>query len=149
MTSPEQSAPVVVGNPLGLSPPYTVLICDDQPELREAVVKLLAHSTNFVVAGEAFDGPSCLERVQALRPDLLILDVNMPGGGPQVASGARRLNPQMHILVFSGRQDPVISRSMLEAGADQYVLKTGRLKPFFAALDVAHQHLAGTGAQLR
>lgn len=149
MTFPEQSAPVIVSNPRGLSPPYTVLICDDQPELREAVVKLLDHSTNFVVAGEAFDGPSCLERVQAIRPDLLILDVNMPGGGPGVASGARQLNPQMHILVFSGRQDPAISRSMLEAGADQYVLKTGRLKPFFAALDIAHQQLAKTEVRLR
>ena len=38
----------------------------------------------FIVAGEAFDGRSCLERVTAIKPDLLILDVNMPGGGPQL-----------------------------------------------------------------
>ena len=51
------------------------------------------------------------------------------------------MSPQMHILVFSGRQDPAITRAMLNAGADQYVLKTGRLKPFFDALDIAAQHL--------
>jgi DNA-binding NarL/FixJ family response regulator len=147
MTFPEQGVPGP-RNPLGLSPPYTVLICDDQPELREAIIKLLQHSTLFVVAGQACDGPSCLERVGALRPDLLILDVNMPGGGPAVASGARQLNPQMHILVFSGRQDPATSRSMLDAGADQFVLKTGRLKPSFAALDVAHRHFAQSDAHL-
>ena len=143
MTLPDQAAPVVA-NPNGLSPPYTVLICDDQPELRKAISQLLTHSSEFVVAGEACDGPGCLEQVRLIRPDLLILDVSMPGGGPHVASGARQLNPGMHILVFSGREDAATSRSMLDAGADQYVLKTGRLKPFFAALDVAHRHLART-----
>ena len=136
MTSPERSD--IRGC---LSPPRTVLICDDQAELRHAVIKLLAHSTNFVVAGEAFDGPSCLERVAALLPDLLILDVNMPGGGPPVAAAVRRLHPPIHILVFSGRKDDGITRAMLDAGADQYVLKTGRLKPFHAALDVALEQL--------
>src|SRR4051812_41746730 len=100
MTLPEQPTQVV-GNPQGLSPPFTVLICDDQPELRQAIVQLLTHSAHFVVAGEAGDGPGCLEQIRLIRPDLLILDVSMPGGGPHVASSARQLNPGMHILVFS------------------------------------------------
>ena len=139
MTSPEPSA-ATAHHRRGLTP-HTVLICDDQAELRHAVAKLLAHSPNFVVTGEAFDGPSCLEQVAALLPDLLILDVNMPGGGPQVAAAVRKLHPPIHILVFSGRQDVGITRSMLAAGADQYVLKTGRLKPFHAALDIALEQL--------
>lgn len=155
MTSPHQSAPVTASTAAsGLPAPHTVLICDDQPELRAAVIQILADSTNFIVAGEAFDGLSCLDRVRAIKPDLLILDVNMPGGGPAMATAARQLNSPMHILVFSGRQDPAITRAMLEAGADQYVLKTGRLKPFYAALDTAHQQLLrprsgdGSGTEL-
>jgi two-component system invasion response regulator UvrY len=141
MTSPEQTEPLV-RDQLGFPPPYSVLICDDQPELRQAIVHLLGQSADFVVAGEACDGPSCLDQVEAIRPDVLILDVSMPGGGPHIASCSRRLNPVMHIMVFSGRADPATARAMLEAGADQFLLKTGRLRPFFEALEVAHRHLA-------
>lgn len=148
MTFPEQATPAIA-NPCQYSSPHTVLICDDQPELRAAIIELLAPLTSFTVSGEACDGPSCLTQVRAIQPDLLILDVNMPGGGPCIASGARQLNPQMYILVFSGREDPAVTRAMLDAGADQYVLKTGRLKPFFVALDIARQHLTETKAKSR
>ena len=143
MTVPERTVPVA-RDQLGFLPPYSVLICDDQPELRQTIIQLLEQSADFVVAGEACDGPSCLEQVRAIRPDVLILDVSMPGGGPHIASGSRQLNPIMHIMVFSGRADAATSRAMLEAGADQFLLKTGRLRPFIEALDVAHRHLAQT-----
>jgi DNA-binding NarL/FixJ family response regulator len=61
----------------------------------------------------------------------------MPGGGPSVASAAKQINPGMHILVFSGRQDTRLQREMLGAGADQYVVKTGRLRPLLEALNQA------------
>ena len=80
---------------------------------------------------------SCLEQVRTLRPDVLILDVSMPGGGPHVARAAKELNPGTHILVFSGRQDARVQEAMLAAGADQYVVKTGRLRPLLQALDRA------------
>ncbi len=69
------------------------------------------------------------------RPDVLILDVSMPGGGPHLAKAAKELNPGMHIVVFSGRQDDKTRNAMLAAGADQYVVKTGRLQPLVEALD--------------
>jgi DNA-binding NarL/FixJ family response regulator len=68
---------------------------------------------------------------------VLILDVSMPSGGPDLAKAAKELNPAMHIVVFSGRQDERTRTAMLAAGADQYVVKTGRLQPLIAALDLA------------
>jgi DNA-binding NarL/FixJ family response regulator len=61
----------------------------------------------------------------------------MPGGGPDLAKAAKELNPGMHIVVFSGRQDARVQREMLGAGADQYVVKTGRLRPLLEALNQA------------
>ena len=117
---------------------WTVVLCDDQQPLRDAIRKVLAGDVRFVVVGEAIDGPSCLARVQQLRPDILILDYSMPGGGPHIASAARELNPPMHILVFTGRNDARVQREMLLAGANQYILKTGRLRPLLDALQAAH-----------
>ena len=115
----------------------TVLVCDDRPELRKAIALVLSDVPRFVVVGEAIDGVTCLQRVRETVPDVLILDVSMPGGGPSVASAAKQINPGMHILVFSGRQDTRIQREMLGAGADQYVVKTGRLRPLLEALNQA------------
>ena len=108
---------------------WTVLICDDQQTLRDAIGAVLSGAERLVVVGEAIDGPSCLLRVEQLRPDILIMDYSMPGGGPQLTRAARELHPPMHILVFTGRDDARVKREMLSAGADQYILKTGRLPP--------------------
>ena len=89
----------------------------------------------------ASDARSCLDQVQATRPDLLILDVNMPGGGPHVAAAAKALYPDLHIVVFSGRVDPAIRHAMLAAGADQFVLKTGRVQPLLEAMETAYHQL--------
>ena len=62
----------------------------------------------------------------------------MPGGGPDVASAVRDSCPGIYILVFSGRHSRRLQMSMLDAGADQFVLKTGRLGPLVEALDRAY-----------
>ena len=120
----------------------SIVICDDQPELRDAIIQILARDPRFAVVGHADDGASCLEQVEQTRPDLLILDVNMPGGGPHVATAAKAIRPQLHIVVFSGRQENATATAMLEAGADQYVLKTGRVRPLVQALENAYRPIA-------
>jgi DNA-binding NarL/FixJ family response regulator len=149
MTAGQQADPPVtdVGNSTGLPPmaaitraakTWTVLVCDDQQPVRDAIAKVLAGAAHFVVVGEATDGPGCLTSIKQLRPDILILDYSMPGGGPHIASAAREINPSMYILVFSGRDDARVRREMISAGANQYILKTGRLRPLLEALQAAH-----------
>ena len=118
-----------------------VVICDDQPELRDSIRFTLAATQWFIVIADAVDADSCLNRVRETLPDLLILDVNMPGGGPHIAAAAKAIHPRLHIVVFSGRADGAIQHAMLAAGADQYVLKTGRVAPLLQALDNAYRQL--------
>jgi len=128
----------------------TVLICDDRSELREAITKVLSGAPRFRVVGEAVDGATCLQCVREIGPDVLILDIGMPGGGPQVARAAKGLRPDMYVLVFSGIRDDQMQRVMLLAGADEYVVKTGRLRPLLAALDRAFdRHHPGASPSVR
>lgn len=114
-----------------------VVICDDRSELRDAIGLVLLGNRRFQLVGEAQDARSCLTQVELLRPDLLILDVNMPGGGPDVARTLRDRWPDLFILVYSGQSRPQVRDDMLAAGADRFVLKTGRLRPLLEALDDA------------
>ena len=122
---------------LTTAPVRTVLVCDDRSELREAIGLALSDVPGFRMVGEAIDGDSCLHEIRAVQPDVLILDVSMPGGGPQLAKAAKEINPATHIMVFSGRRDARLQQQMLTAGADQYVVKTGRLRPLLEALERA------------
>ena len=122
-----------------------VVICDDQPAMRDAIRFTLAVTAQFAVIADAADAHSCLDQVRITRPDLLILDVNMPGGGPQVAAAAKTIHPNLHIVVFSGRTDTSIQQAMLAAGADQYVLKTGHVQPLLSAMETAYQQLSRSG----
>jgi DNA-binding NarL/FixJ family response regulator len=134
-------------SPVDLDFLRTVVVCDDHQYLRDAVKSVLSNLPRFHIVGEASDGATCLDRVKDFRPDVLILDLSMPGGGPHLATAAKILNPGMHIVVFSGRQDENVKKAMLEGGADQYIAKTGRLQPLVEALDravVAEQGLPAT-----
>ncbi len=113
----------------------TVLVCDDQQHIRDAIKVVLSGAGRLMVVGEAVDGDSCVQQVEKWRPDVLILDYSMPGGGPQVARSAREKHPGIHIIVFTGRHDPSVRDAMLDAGADQFVVKTGRLRPLMDALN--------------
>ena len=115
----------------------SIVVCDDQQDLREAIRLVLTDIPRFQVVAEAGDGPTGLAEIRALKPDLIILDVTMPGGGPELARAAKDASPTSHIVVFSGRDDTATRDAMLAAGADQYVLKSGRLRLLLEALDNA------------
>jgi DNA-binding NarL/FixJ family response regulator len=117
----------------------TVLICDDRQELRDAISTALASVVRFRVVGEASDRTSCLRGIRETQPDVLILDIGMPGGGPPVAAQAKAASPTTYVLVFSGIADPNVRLAMLAAGADDYVVKTGRLRPLLDALNRAFE----------
>lgn len=118
----------------------TVLICDDQQALLDAVTLAVGALDQFQVVGAVKDGPMCLDYVSASHPDLLILDVNLPGGGPRLARAVKDASPDTYILVYSGRRDQDTQQAMLAAGADSYLVKSGRLAPLIGALRGAPQN---------
>lgn len=114
--------------------PITVLIVDDQPDLRAAIRDVLSLQPDFEVVGDLPDAASCLDYLRSHEPDILVLDVNMPGGGPSMVRQVKELTPITYVLVYSARQEPAVSRGMLDAGADAFLMKTGRLQPLLDAL---------------
>jgi DNA-binding NarL/FixJ family response regulator len=111
-----------------------VFLCDDHQEVRDALRYAIASIPGFTVSGEAGTGDDCLRELRAHPADLVVLDVNLPGGGPGLASALRQEHPTTRIVVFSALEDPQVQHVMRQAGVHAYVVKTGRLAPLRAAL---------------
>jgi len=111
-----------------------VFVCDDQPGIRDALSGVLDALAGFEMVGEAHDRASCISGLTETRPDMLILDVQLPGGGPGLAKEAKEIDPDLKIIVFSAVTDTHVEAAMRGAGVDEYVVKTGRLRPLREAL---------------
>lgn len=123
--------------PVGAPPtsvPRTAALCDDRAEIRRSLQVALSILPGLDIVAEAWDVASCGQVVQHLRPDLLVLDVNIPGGGPAAARLVKAIRWSTVIVAYSGRSEPHIREEMLDAGAGEYVLKTGRIGPLLAAI---------------
>jgi DNA-binding NarL/FixJ family response regulator len=101
-----------------------VLIADDHAVLREGLKALLSLADDIEVVGEAADGEQAVEQVRTLRPDLVLMDVAMPGlGGLEATLAIRRENADVKILVLTQYEDAEYVRRFLQAGVSGYLLK--------------------------
>jgi DNA-binding NarL/FixJ family response regulator len=111
-----------------------ILLADDQPQVRSALRLLLEQQRDLHVLGEAVDAQGVLDWVRARRPDLVLLDWELPGlrriGG---LPALRALCPDLHIVVLSGR--PEARQKALDAGADAFVSKGDPPERLLAAVD--------------
>lgn len=105
-------------------PKIRVLIADDHAILREGLKALLALADDIEVVGEAADGQEAIDRARTLRPDLVLMDVAMPGlGGLEATLAIKREHPDVKILVLTQYADAEYVRRFLQAGVSGYVLK--------------------------
>jgi DNA-binding NarL/FixJ family response regulator len=101
-----------------------VLIVDDHAILREGVRALLGLHADMEVVGEASDGQLALEQVEKLDPDVVLMDIAMPGlGGIETALELRKRGKRVRILILSQYEDREYVRRLLKAGVAGYVLK--------------------------
>jgi len=101
-----------------------VLIADDHAILREGVRALLKTSDDIEVVGEAADGLQAVEGCRRLQPDVVLMDIAMPGlGGIEAALELKKEGSRTRVLVMSQYEDREYVRRMLKAGASGYVLK--------------------------
>jgi two-component system response regulator NreC len=101
-----------------------ILIADDHAVLRSGLRLLLDNQPDFTVVGEAANGEETLKQAQALRPDVILLDLNMPAmDGLKVLPQLRQTVPESHILVLTMHDDVSYLQQALQAGASGYVLK--------------------------
>lgn len=104
--------------------PIRVLVADDHSLLREGIVALLAGDSGIEVVGQAADGEQAIGRFMALRPDVTLMDLQMPHmGGHEAMLAIRSLDPNARVLVLTTyKGDARIARA-LAAGAAGYLLK--------------------------
>jgi two-component system NarL family sensor kinase len=102
-----------------------ILIADDHEVMRRGVRGLLESQNEWAVCGEAFEGTEAVTKSRELRPDLVIMDINMPGlTGIAAAKQIRRENPSAKILFFSVHESAQTVREVVNAGAQGYVAKS-------------------------
>src|SRR5208282_523926 len=107
-----------VSGPLGGTPRKRILIADDHEMLRRGVRNTLQTELDLEICGEAVDGQDAVEKVKALQPDLVILDINMPVlNGLVVVRQILRFRPQTKVLVFSVHDSDQTIQEVHAAGA--------------------------------
>ncbi len=113
-----------------------VLIADDHALVREGMKSLLELEERFEVAGVAGDGRQALELVGRLQPDLVLMDISMPGlDGVDATRRIKRLHPQTRVLACTVHLTEEHVFAALEAGADGYIVKDASRGELVQALD--------------
>lgn len=101
-----------------------VLLVDDHAVVREGLKTLVNLQVGMAVVGEAADGPTAVNLTAELDPDVVVVDVSMPGmNGVQLTTHLRMQRPDRKILVLTVHEDKGYLRLLLETGAAGYVLK--------------------------
>ena len=101
-----------------------VFLADDHMVVREGLKSLVNAQPDMHVVGEAEDGEAAWKGAHELRPDVVVMDVSMPGmSGAQAAERLRRECPEVRVLALTVYEDRGYLRRMLDAGAAGYVLK--------------------------
>lgn len=106
------------------SRPSTVLIVDDVPVVREALRWLIEDEADLRVIGEAGDGLEAIHRAAELRPEVVILDVELPGlDGYEVARRLKGMTPPPAIVFLTVHSDALARQQAFAAGADGFAEK--------------------------
>jgi len=103
-----------------------VLIADDHALFREGIQALLSKCQDIEVVGEASNGEESIERAKELKPDIVLMDVAMPGlGGLEATLELKKIAPEVKILVLTQYDNQEYLYRFLKAGVSGYVLKRG------------------------
>lgn len=104
--------------------PTSVVLVDDHPIVRAGIRNLLEKAADIIVIGEASTGPDALKIVTELNPDVLLLDMELPGiSGSEVASQLQKSGIRTKILALSAHDDRQYIQELLANGASGYLIK--------------------------
>jgi len=116
-----------------------ILICDDHPVVREGLVAILETQPDFQIVGAASDGHQTVALAQALQPDVILLDLEMPGlDGLEALRAIRVGNPAARVIVFTAYDTDGRILGAIQAGARGYLLKGAPREELFHAVRVVH-----------
>ena len=116
-----------------------VLVADDHPMLREGLVAVLGTQPDFDVVGEAADGAEVVRLAETLRPDVILMDLEMPGtDGVAALEGLRDAGSASRAVVFTAYDTDERILGALRAGARGYLLKGASRQEIFDAIRTVH-----------
>ncbi|MFC8248107.1 response regulator [Streptomyces chartreusis] len=116
----------------------SLLIVDDHPVVRDGLRGMFESAPGFVVLGEAASGEEALERAAALDPDVVLMDLRMPGGGGVAAiAHLTRTGARAKVLVLTTYDTDSDTLPAIEAGATGYLLKDAPREELFTAVRAA------------
>jgi two-component system, NarL family, invasion response regulator UvrY len=117
-----------------------VMLVDDHAVVRMGFKLLLQGSQDIDVIGEAQSGEEAVRQFQELAPDVLVMDISMPGiGGLEAIDRVLAKNAQQKILVLSAHEDVMHARRVLKAGAMGYLTKRSAAEVLMEAIRVVHK----------
>ncbi len=112
-----------------------IFLVDDHALFRDGLRALLAGCPDMEVVGEAADGQEAVSRVPSARPDVVLMDIAMPGlGGLEATQALRRVHPQAQVLVLTQYESREYVTRFLKVGAAGYVLKKAAGPELVAAI---------------
>ena len=100
-----------------------VIVADDDPLVRGTVGEIIGSEADLELVAIAVDAPTAIAAARAWHPNVAVVDVKMPGGGPQATRGIIEASRETRVVAFSVYDDPASVRDMIRAGASGYVVK--------------------------
>lgn len=118
-----------------------ILVVDDHEVVRRGVISLLQAQLDFQITGEASNGFEAVGMAEQLRPDVIVLDISLPGlNGLAAARQIRRLAPSSQILFFSQHSAPEMIREAIRIGAAGYICKADAGRELVNAIHAVAGH---------
>jgi signal transduction histidine kinase len=119
-----------------------VLVVDDDDQIRRMLRRVLGRKAGFDIIGDCATGEAAIELTSELGPDLILMDMNMPGmSGAEATRRIKATTPEVRVVALTGQGDDETVGEMIRSGASGYLLKSAGMSELLAALsEIARGH---------